>query len=303
LTSLVADNLSGTRHDSNKELIGQGIGNTIAGLFGGAPGAGATMRTVVNIRTGGRTKISGMIHALVLLGVVLGLGAYASYIPNAVLAGILIKVGLDIIDWNYIKNAHRGPRWDLVLMLIVVSLTIFVDLITAVAVGVVLASIAFVKQVAHDQMERLHQTHLIRHNATAREKEIIDLLGVKVNIFDFSGPMSFGAAADLGHHARSQLEGGALAIILDFSRVPFLDVSAALAIETVARDAAQTKRKVYPCGMNESVESTLSALEADKHIDPSNHYATREEALEAALKDLGSQIKGPDSSSKLQPAA
>jgi len=110
--------------------------------------------------------------------------------------------------------------------------------------------------------------------------------------------MSFGAAADLGHHARSQLEGGALAIILDFSRVPFLDVSAALAIETVARDAAQTKRKVYPCGMNDAVESTLSALEADKHIDPSNHYATREEALEAALDDLGSQIKGLD----LQPA-
>ncbi len=287
LTSLVSDNMTRTRHDSNKELIGQGIGNAFAGLFGGAPGAGATMRTVVNIRTGGRTRISGMIHALVLLGVVLGLGAYASYIPNAVLAGILIKVGLDIIDWNYIKNAHRGPRWDLVLMLIVVGLTIFVDLITAVAAGVILASIAFVKQVAKDQMERLHQTHLIRHNASDREIEILDILGDKVNIFDFAGPMSFGAAADLGHHARSQLEGGALALILDFSRVPFLDVSAALAIETVARDAAQSKRKVYPCGMSKEVEDTLSSLEADKHIDPSNHYKTREEALEAALADLG----------------
>jgi len=287
LTSLVSDNMTRSRHDSNKELIGQGIGNAVAGLFGGAPGAGATMRTVVNIRTGGRTRISGMIHALVLLGVVLGLGTYASYIPNAVLAGILIKVGLDIIDWNYIKNAHRGPRWDLALMLIVVGLTIFVDLITAVAAGVVLASIAFVKQVAKDQMERLQQTHLIRHNASDREIEILDILGDKVNIFDFAGPMSFGAAADLGHHARSQLEGGALAIILDFSRVPFLDVSAALAIETVARDAAASKRKVYPCGMSQAVEDTLSALEADKHIDPSNHYKSREEALEAALADLG----------------
>jgi len=287
LTSLVSDNMTRSRHDSNKELIGQGIGNAVAGLFGGAPGAGATMRTVVNIRTGGRTRISGMIHALVLLGVVLGLGTYASYIPNAVLAGILIKVGLDIIDWNYIKNAHRGPRWDLALMLIVVGLTIFVDLITAVAAGVVLASIAFVKQVAKDQMERLQQTHMIRHNASDREIEILDILGDKVNIFDFAGPMSFGAAADLGHHARSQLEGGALAIILDFSRVPFLDVSAALAIETVARDAAASKRKVYPCGMSQAVEDTLSALEADKHIDPSNHYKTREEALEAALADLG----------------
>jgi len=291
LTSLVSDNMTRSRHDSNKELIGQGIGNAVAGLFGGAPGAGATMRTVVNIRTGGRTRISGMIHALVLLGVVLGLGTYASYIPNAVLAGILIKVGLDIIDWNYIKNAHRGPRWDLALMLIVVGLTIFVDLITAVAAGVVLASIAFVKQVAKDQMERLQQTHIIRHNASDREIEILDILGDKVNIFDFAGPMSFGAAADLGHHARSQLEGGALAIILDFSRVPFLDVSAALAIETVARDAAASKRKVYPCGMSQAVEDTLSALEADKHIDPSNHYKSREEALEAALADLGN----PDS--------
>jgi len=287
LTSLVSDNMTRSRHDSNKELIGQGIGNAVAGLFGGAPGAGATMRTVVNIRTGGRTRISGMIHALVLLGVVLGLGTYATYIPNAVLAGILIKVGLDIIDWNYIKNAHRGPRWDLALMLIVVGLTIFVDLITAVAAGVVLASIAFVKQVAKDQMERLQQTHMIRHNASDREIEILDILGDKVNIFDFAGPMSFGAAADLGHHARSQLEGGALAIILDFSRVPFLDVSAALAIETVARDAAASKRKVYPCGMSQAVEDTLSALEADKHIDPSNHYKSREEALEAALADLG----------------
>ncbi len=294
LTSLVSDNMTRSRHDSNKELIGQGIGNAVAGLFGGAPGAGATMRTVVNIRTGGRTRISGMIHALVLLGVVLGLGAYASYIPNAVLAGILIKVGLDIIDWNYLKNAHRGPRWDLALMIIVVGLTIFVDLITAVAAGVILASIAFVKQVAKDQMERLHQTHMIRHNASDREIEILDILGDKVNIFDFAGPMSFGAAADLGHHARSQLEGGALAIILDFSRVPFLDVSAALAIETVARDASASKRRVYPCGMSKEVEDTLSALEADKHIDPSNHYKTREEALEAALADLGNSSTGFD---------
>ena len=299
LTSLVADNMSRTRHDSNKELIGQGIGNMFAGFFGGAPGAGATMRTVVNIRTGGRTRISGMLHALLLLGVVLGLGTYASYIPNAVLAGILIKVGLDIIDWSYIKNAHRGPRWDLVLMVIVVGMTVFVDLITAVAVGVILASIAFVKQVAKDQMERLHQTHLIRHDATAREKEILDLLNDKITIFDFSGPMSFGAAADLGHHARSQLEGGALAIILDFSRVPFLDVSAALAVETIASNANHSGRKVFMCGMNEQVEGTLSALEADQHLHKNDHFATREEAMEAALSHLD---KGDNQPTGLAPA-
>ena len=93
-----------TRHDSNKELLGQGIGNTVAGFIGGIPGAGATMRTVVNIRTGGRTRVSGMLHSLVLLAIVLALGPLAEQIPHAVLAGILFKVGFDIIDWTYLKR-------------------------------------------------------------------------------------------------------------------------------------------------------------------------------------------------------
>ena len=152
LTSLVADNITRTRHDSNKELFGQGIGNTIAGLFGAVPGAGATMRTVLNVRTGGSTKISGMVHAMLLLSVALVLGPYASHIPHAVLAGILIKVGYDIIDFPYLSRAHRGPRWDLVLMILVLGLTVFVDLITAVMVGVALAGLIFVKQIADEQI-------------------------------------------------------------------------------------------------------------------------------------------------------
>ena len=145
LTSLVADNMTRTRHQSNRELIGQGIGNSVAGLFGAIPGAGATMRTVVNIRSGGQTKISGMIHALILFAVVLVLAPYAANIPHAVLAGILIKVGYDIIDFAYLKRAHKGPRWDLILMVLVLGLTVFVDLITAVMAGVVLAALAFVR--------------------------------------------------------------------------------------------------------------------------------------------------------------
>lgn len=286
LTSLVADNMTRTRHDSNRELIGQGIGNAVAGLFGGAPGAGATMRTVVNIRTGGKTRLSGMIHAILLLAIVLGMGPLASFIPHAVLAGILVKVGLDIIDWSYIKNAHRGPRWDLALMIIVVALTIFVDLMTAVAVGVILASIAFVRQVAEQQMERIKTSHTVRHTATPRELEIMDESGDLLTVFDFSGPLSFGAAADLGHHARSLLEGGAMAIILDFSRVPFLDVSAALAVETIASDAEHSNRRVYMCGMNQEVKKVLSALEADEHLHDAHHFDTREEAMVGALQGI-----------------
>lgn len=285
LTSLVADNMTRTRHDSNKELIGQGIGNTFAGLFGGAPGAGATMRTVVNIRTGGKTRISGMVHALFLLAIVLGLGPYASVIPNAVLAGILVKVGIDIIDWSYIKNSHKGPKWDLALMIIVLGLTIFVDLITAVAVGVVLASIAFVKQIAKIQMEQLKQNDLILHTASERELEILEKSQNRITVFYFNGPLSFGAAADLGHHARSVLEKGN-AIVLDFTRMQTLDVSAALAIETIAEGAIHTGRKVYMCGMNDAVSSVLKALEADKNLPKTDHFEIREQALEAALLAL-----------------
>ncbi|MEO1513264.1 MAG: SulP family inorganic anion transporter, partial [Planctomycetota bacterium] len=153
LTSLVADNMTRTRHNSDRELIGQGVGNTVAGLFGGVPGAGATMRTVVNIRTGGMTKISGMIHSLILLAVVISLAPLAERIPHAVLAGILVKVGYDILDIAYLKRAHKGPRWDLVLMALVLGLTVFVDLITAVGAGVVLAALAFVKKIADDQLK------------------------------------------------------------------------------------------------------------------------------------------------------
>jgi SulP family sulfate permease len=297
LTSLVADNMTRSRHDSNRELIGQGIGNAVAGLFGGAPGAGATMRTVVNIRTGGKTRLSGMIHALLLLAIVLGMGPLASFIPHAVLAGILVKVGLDIIDWSYIKNAHRGPRWDLALMIIVVALTIFVDLMTAVAVGVILASIAFVRQVADQQMERIKTSNTVRHTATPRELEIMDESGDLLTIFDFSGPLSFGAAADLGHHARSLLQGGAMTIILDFSRVPFLDVSAALAVETIASDAEHSNRRVYMCGMNQEVKNVLSALEADENLHDAHHFDTREEAMVGALQGIN-EIKSGHTQTK-----
>jgi len=304
LTSLVADNMTRTRHDSNRELIGQGIGNAVAGLFGGTASAGATMRTVVNIRTGGKTRLSGMIHALVLLAIVLGLSPLAAQIPNAVLGGILVKVGLDIIDWSYLKNAHRGPRWDLGLMLMVFGMTVFVDLITAVGAGVVMASLYFVHQVAKEQTERIRSIHTVRHNATARELELLDEAGNDLIVFDFSGPMSFGAAADLGHHARSILStGGAKVLILDFERVTKLDVSSALAIETVARDAVASGRLVYLCDMSPEVLSVLEALEADEHLPQSGHFETLEDALEAALLAIRelqkkSDVKGTIESSQ-----
>lgn len=279
LTSLVADNMTRSRHDSKKELIGQGIGNTVAGLIGGIAGAGATMRTVVNIRSGGKTRLSGMIHALVLLAVVLGLSPLASAIPHAVLAGILVKVGLDIIDWSYLKRAHNGPRWDFALMLLVLGLTVFVDLITAVGVGVVLAALAYVRQIAQLQIEELKKIPDTLNDPA--ENELLKRAKGRVSIFSFGGPLSFGAAADLGHHVREKVKPGSQVLILDFSRVPVVDVSAAMAVETVTSDATAAGRKLMICGASAEVIDVLGSINA-LHGEISS-FDNLHDALEAAV--------------------
>ena len=284
LTSLVADNMTRTRHHSNRELIGQGVGNTIAGFFGGIPGAGATMRTVVNIRTGGVTKISGMLHSLLLLAVVVVLAPLASKIPHAVLAGILVKVGYDIIDVSYLKHAHRGPRFDLALMVMVLSLTVFVDLITAVVAGVVVAALAFVKQVADAQLAAAAGENKESVDGLSElENTLLNECGNRLTYFDLGGPLSFGAAADLGHHVRERISPTHhTSLVLDFSKVPFMDVSAARAVETIALDAAHAGKHLYVCGINEQVTASLEGLGVSELIPVTSRFETRVDALSAA---------------------
>ena len=284
LTSLVADNMTRTRHHSNRELIGQGVGNVAAGFFGGIPGAGATMRTVVNIRTGGVTKISGMLHSLLLLAVVLILAPLASKIPHAVLAGILVKVGYDIIDLSYLKRAHRGPRFDLALMVMVLSLTVFVDLITAVVAGVVVAAVAFVKQVADAQLAAAAgQKDDSKEGLSEAETSLLTESGDRLTYFDFGGPLSFGAAADLGHHVRERISPSQhTSLVLDFGRVPFMDVSAVRAVETIAQDAAHAGKHLYVCGINKAVAANFEGLGANEHLPTKIRFENRLDALTAA---------------------
>ncbi len=284
LTSLVADNMTRTRHQSNKELVGQGIGNALGGFFGAIPGAGATMRTVINIRSGGRTRISGMTHALVLLAIVISLGPLAAQIPHAVLAGILVKVGVDTIDFSYLKRAHKGPRWDLALMVLVLGLTVFVDLITAVAVGVVLAALAFIKNLADDQIQAVQEDE--PRLSTEEETQILSRSGGRVMMFDFGGPLSFGAAADLGHHVRSKSGDKVEIIILDFSRVPFVDVSSVRAVETIVEDATDSGKQVYITGMNEFVGRVLRQFATGLPGSEEKQFSTRLDALKTALTRL-----------------
>lgn len=282
LTSLVADNMTRTRHDSDKELVGQGIGNTIAGFFGAIPGAGATMRTVVNIRSGGSTKISGMIHGALLFAVAIVLAPLASQIPHAVLAGILVKVGYDIIDVAYLKRAHKGPRWDLALMVLVLTMTVFVDLITAVAAGVVLAALAFVKQTADIQLKAMASTEPRTENQD--ELAILKEAKGRVQLFDFGGPLSFGAAADLGHQVREKWKSGQASLILDFSRVPNVDLSAVKAVETIAEDAELAGKMVLISGASDEISDTLHGLDVGQKIPEHHWFSDRQDALAHALE-------------------
>lgn len=305
LTSLVADNMTRTRHHSNRELIGQGVGNTIAGFFGGIPGAGATMRTVVNIRTGGVTKISGMLHSLLLLAVVVVLAPLASKIPHAVLAGILVKVGYDIIDISYLKRAHRGPRFDLALMVMVLSLTVFVDLITAVVAGVVVAALAFVKQVADAQLAAAAgETDDATDGLSDAEVTLLEECGNRITFFDLGGPLSFGAAADLGHQVRERLSPKHhTSLVLDFSRVPFMDVSAARAVETIAQDATHAGKRLYLCGINEAVAASLEGLGVEEQLPGDSRFESRLEALTAARDWIFENAVSPDAEENTDPSA
>ena len=305
LTSLVADNMTRTRHNSNQELIGQGIGNTIGGLFGAVPSAGATMRTAVNIRTGGLTKISGMTHSILLLGVVLALGPLASQIPHAVLAGLLVKTGYDIIDVAYLKRAHKGPRWDLALMVGVVLLTVFVDLITAVIAGVVMAALAFVKQIADAQLAALGDVtnEGLSVDLTEEEEVLLAKAGKNITLFDFGGPLSFGAAADVGHQVREKSK-GKTAMILDFSRVTHVDVSAARAMETIGSDAHSANKEVFVSSMNDEVRTMLKGLNNEYCLSHGDKFATRVDAIRAAVEFIESTAaeEGKPPTERLAPA-
>lgn len=232
LTSLVADNMTRTQHNSNKELIGQGLGNMGAALIGGIPGAGATMRTVVNVNSGGRTRLSGIIHGISLLIVLLGAGTYASMIPLPVLAGILITVGIGIIDYKGLKHILHVPKADSIIMLLVLGVTVFVDLLQAVAMGMVLASVLFMKKMS-DLVENESEISSIREfakdSAWADESVIATDIADKIYIKHLEGPIFFGFASTLQSMVRQMPD--VKVVIVRMDRVPFMDQTGLYAIE------------------------------------------------------------------------
>ena len=287
LTSLIADNVTQTHHNSDRELIGQGIGNFFAGLFGAIPGAGATMRTVVNVRAGGRTPISGALHALVLLAIVLGLGPLASHIPHAVLAGILMKVGIDIIDWDYLRRARNAPRAGLLFMAVVLLLTVLVNLIVAVGVGIVLASLLFVKRMSDLQLANIREINSATpHDVPLGEEEraLLDELGSRVVLYHLSGPFTFGAAKEM---AKRMSEADRYDIlILDLTSVPMIDSSASMAIEDVVKLSQHRGHPVYLVGLSDRVTRVLQKIGVLSLVGPEHQFVSMLESLRAAANEL-----------------
>ena len=238
LTSVVADNITKTHHNSNRELIGQGIGNMISGLFCGISGAGATMRTVVNVKSGGRTQISGMVHSLLLLAVLLGLGSLVRYVPLAVLAGILITVGWGIIDFKGFKDLLRIPRADAVVLIIVFLLTVFVDLLTAVGIGMVIACVLFMKR-ASDLVEggysTAEMTNFDKESPWQDEGGMPDKVKHKIYIQRLNGPIFFGTITKF-QQVMNDVPEDAKIVIIRMRLVSFMDQSGLYAMETAIKE-------------------------------------------------------------------
>lgn len=271
LTSVVADNMTKTKHDPNKELVGQGIGNSIAALFGGIPGAGATIRTVVNINSGGKTKLSGMIAGILLLVILLSLGPLASKIPAAVLAGILVTVGIGVMDYKGLRHIRQLPNSEVIVMILVLILTVFVGLIEAVVVGLIFASILFMKKISDVVEHRTHSAPLVnfsRELPWIDEGDIIDRFGNEIYIKHLDGPLFFGFASRFQEMVNALPD--IKVVILRMDKVPYVDQSGIYAMEDAVMDLQALGIKVVftdlhgqPLALFESFNITPGLVESE----------------------------------------
>jgi SulP family sulfate permease len=259
LTSVVADNLTKTRHLPNKELIGQGIGNSIAAVFGGIPGAGATIRTVVNIQSGGKTKLSGMVASVVLLIILLALSPMASKIPAAVLAGILVTVGIGVMDYKGLNALSKIPRTEVVIMAVVLVLSVFWNLVYAVGIGLVMASLFFMKKMGDLSTDDSRVTTVAKEKMWDDEKKLSPSFKENVFIKHLSGPLFFGFATEFVNIS-NQIPKSASILIIRMSKVPYIDQSGLFALEDVLMDLIQKDIEVVFVGIQKQPKYLMKTI-------------------------------------------
>ena len=289
LTSVIADNMTKTKHNSNRELIGQGIGNMLAAAIGGIPGAGATKGTVVNINAGGRTRLSGIIHGLFLLAVLLGLGKLAAHIPLCVLAGLLIPIGFKIVDFKGLKHLTKVPRPDAVVLVLVLIITTFGSLINAVGIGIALACLLFMKKsgdISEKGLEVGNVADLDGSKPWQDETEFYERYKDKVIIKHLYGPLFFGFTSYFKDQVKA-LPNDIEAVILRMDRVPYIDQSGLYTLEDIIFDLRSQEVKVLIVGLKEQPTDMLRAIDLIPDlIDEEDLFDNIEDSFEFLRKML-----------------
>lgn len=289
LTAVIGDSLTRKEHDSDKELRGQGLANMISGLFGALPGAGATMGTVTNIQVGARSPVSGIVRALVLALVVLVAGGLTEPIPMAVLAGIAVYVGINILDWSFIQRAHKVSLPGMSVMYGVMFLTVFVDLIVAVGLGVFISNIIIIEQLSREQARKVKAISDADEDVplTKKERKILDKANGQVLFFYLSGPMIFSVSKAISrqHSSISDYQ----VMILDLTDVPMIDVTVGLALENAVKDANDARCVVLLVCPHKQTTQQLEKCHVLDLIPDANNYSSREQALQASLTYIATE--------------
>jgi len=271
LTSVVADNITKTKHKPNKELIGQGIGNSVAALFGGIPGAGATIRTVVNVNAGGKTRISGMIASLLLLIILFALSPVASKIPAGVLAGILVTVGIGVMDYKGLKAIPYMPKPEVAIMLVVLILSSVWNLVFAVGIGLVIASLMFMKEIGELTSTRSSVRSISKADNSMWPDEVNFPKELKEEVFikHISGPLFFGSTSDFQNLAK-KIPDTASAVIIRLDKMRYIDQSGLNAMEEVLLDLAKNEIKIVFVHLLEQPQYLLEKIDLIPDLVPTS---------------------------------
>jgi len=283
LTAVIADSLTRQEHNSDRELRGQGVANMIAGLFGALPGAGATMGTVVNVQVGARSPLSGIFRAAILAAVVLVAGALTAPIPMAVLAGIALYVGFNILDWSFLHRAHKISLQQTGIMYGVMALTVFVDLIVAVGLGVFIANLLVIERLSREQAKQVRAISDAEDDEVPlndEERALLDASNGHVLFFYLSGPMIFSVSKAIARQHAHIREFRVM--ILDLSDVPMLDMTVGLALENAIKDAREADCKVFLLCPHDETREQLQRLHIGDWVRDAHIFTSRKPALEAA---------------------
>lgn len=287
LSAVVADGMSGTRHDSNQELIGQGIANMVVPFVGGFAATGAIARTATNVKNGGTSPLAGIVHAVTLLLVILLLAPYAGYIPLCALAAILFVVAYNMSEMRHFFDlARSGPRNDIIVLLITFFLTVFADLVIAVNVGVILAALLFMRRMAES----------VRVEGVSNE-ELGTLfpdycpIGVPahVQVYSIDGPFFFGAAETF-ERALAGIHGDITVLIIRLGRVPFIDATGMRALRDVIKLFQKRRARIILCEANERVIAKLKQARIIEQLGNQNIYPDLLTALSAIEKPTGRAV-------------